>query len=67
MRLNAAETALMNNPLRSAIQRHFEAPRLCAMGGPLAGERALELGCGRGIGVELVLVVPVETDLTTWA
>ncbi|MBW1684029.1 MAG: class I SAM-dependent methyltransferase [Deltaproteobacteria bacterium] len=55
MRLNAVETALMNNPLRSAIQRHFEAPRLRAMGGPLAGGRALELGCGRGIGVELML------------
>ncbi len=55
MLLNAVETALMNNPLRTAIQRHFEAPRLCAMGGPLAGGRALEVGCGRGIGVELLL------------
>ena len=55
MRLNAVETALMNNPLRSAIQRRFEASRLLAMGGPLSGGRALELGCGRGIGVGLIL------------
>lgn len=57
MRLNAAETALMNNPLRAAIQRRFEAKRLLAMGGRLPGGRALEVGCGRGVGVELILDV----------
>jgi ubiquinone/menaquinone biosynthesis C-methylase UbiE len=55
VRLNAVETAAMNNPLRAAIQRRFEAERLLAMGGPLAGGRALEVGCGRGVGVELIL------------
>ena len=55
MRLNAAETALMNNPLRAAIQKRFEAKRLLAMGGRLRGGRALEVGCGRGVGVELIL------------
>jgi ubiquinone/menaquinone biosynthesis C-methylase UbiE len=55
MRLNAFETALMNNPLRAAIQRRFEGRRLLAMGGRLRGGRALEVGCGRGVGVELIL------------
>ena len=34
MLLNRVETALMNNPIRAAIQRHFEAQRLLRMGGP---------------------------------
>jgi ubiquinone/menaquinone biosynthesis C-methylase UbiE len=55
VRLNRVETALMNNPLRAAVQRHFEARRLLAMGGPLGGGTALEVGCGRGVGVELIL------------
>jgi ubiquinone/menaquinone biosynthesis C-methylase UbiE len=45
----------MNNPVRSAIQRHFEARRLLRMGGTLGGGRALEIGCGRGAGIELIL------------
>jgi ubiquinone/menaquinone biosynthesis C-methylase UbiE len=53
--LNRLEFALMNNPLRAAIQRHYEAVRLLRMGGPMPGGRALELGCGRGVGTELVL------------
>jgi ubiquinone/menaquinone biosynthesis C-methylase UbiE len=57
MLLNRAETALMNNPLRGAIQRHFEARRLLEMGGGMDGGRALELGCGRGVGIELILGV----------
>src|SRR3990172_11882859 len=55
MRLNAVETALMNNPVRAAIQRRFEARRLLAMGGRMDGGRALEVGCGRGVGVGLIL------------
>jgi ubiquinone/menaquinone biosynthesis C-methylase UbiE len=57
MRLNRAEFALMNNPLRAAIQRRFEAARLLQMGGPMAGGAALEVGCGRGVGAELILDV----------
>jgi len=55
MLLNKVEYALMNNPIRAAIQRHFEARRLLQMGGPMRGGRALELGCGRGVGTELIL------------
>ncbi len=55
MRLNSIETALMNNPIRAAIQRRFEARRLLALGGRLRGGRALEVGCGRGVGVSLIL------------
>jgi ubiquinone/menaquinone biosynthesis C-methylase UbiE len=57
MRLNRAEFALMNNPLRVACQRRFEAARLLRMGGPVAGGAALEIGCGRGVGAELILDV----------
>jgi ubiquinone/menaquinone biosynthesis C-methylase UbiE len=57
MLLNRVEYALMNNPVRSAIQRHFEARRLLRMGGPMRGGRALEVGCGRGVGTELILEV----------
>src|SRR5688572_2929438 len=57
MLLNRLEKAMMNNPVRGALQRHFEARRLLEMGGPMAGGRALEVGCGRGVGTELVLDV----------
>jgi SAM-dependent methyltransferase len=55
MRLNRVEFALMNNPVRAAIQRRVEARRLLAMGGEMRGGTALEIGCGRGVGVEIIL------------
>lgn len=45
----------MNNPVRSAIQRHVEARRMILLGGAMRGGRALEIGCGRGVGAELIL------------
>lgn len=57
MLLNRVEYALMNNPVRAAIQRHVEARRLVGMAGPMGGGHALELGCGRGVGVDLILRV----------
>lgn len=57
MLLNRIEYALMNNPVRTAVQRHYEARRLKYLGGALNGGAALEVGCGRGVGVELVLEV----------
>jgi ubiquinone/menaquinone biosynthesis C-methylase UbiE len=55
MLLNRLETAAMNNPIRAAIQRHYEARRLLGMGGTMNGGVALEVGCGRGVGSELIL------------
>lgn len=55
MLLNHLEKAMMNNPVRAALQRHFEAQRLLDMGGPVEGGTALEIGCGRGVGAELIL------------
>ena len=57
MLLNRVEYALMNNPLRAALQRRFEAARLLRMAGPMQGGAALEIGCGRGVGVDLILDV----------
>ena len=57
MLLNRVEYALMNNPVRAAIQRHFEARRLLRMGGDTQGGCALEIGCGRGIGCQLIFDV----------
>jgi len=54
MILNFAEKAMMNNPVRAALQRNFEAQRLLSMGGPMHGGVALEIGCGRGVGSEII-------------
>lgn len=54
MLLNRVEKALMNNPVRAAVQRHFEAPLLQRLGGRLDGLRVLEIGCGRGVGTEIL-------------
>src|SRR5690242_9430875 len=54
MLLNRVEFALMNNPVRAAIHR-IEARRLLRMGGPVRGGAALEIGCGRGVGAEIIL------------
>ena len=55
MILNTIEKAMMNNPIRALLQRHFEARRLLGMGGPMSGGLALEVGCGRGVGAEIIL------------
>ena len=55
MKLNALEFTLMNNPLRAASQRRIETPLLIGPDGTLAGKRVLEVGCGRGVGIEILL------------
>jgi ubiquinone/menaquinone biosynthesis C-methylase UbiE len=55
MLLNRFETWAMNNPIRTAVQRHFEGRRLLDMGGAMTGGVALEVGCGRGVGAEIIL------------
>ena len=60
MKLNSLEFILMNNALRAASQRQFETPRLIGPRGSLAGKRVLEIGCGRGVGVEILLSLGAE-------
>ncbi len=55
MLLNRAEKTLMNNPVRAAVQRWYEAALLEKLGGRIDGLRALEVGCGRGVGTEIIL------------
>ena len=55
MKLNAVEKVLMNNPVRSAVQRWYEVPLLRDIGGSTCGERVLEIGCGRGVRTEQIL------------
>ena len=55
MILNRFERALMNNAARAACQRYLEARQLLALGGRLKGGVALEVGCGRGVGVAIIL------------
>ena len=55
MKLNQLEFALMNNPVRAASQRYLETPWLIGPDGTLAGKQVLEVGCGRGVGLEILL------------
>ena len=50
MKLNRVEKALMNNPVRAAVQRHFEAVLMTRLAGadPLEDMHVLEIGCGDG-------------------
>ena len=54
MKLNRVEKALMNNPVRAFIQRHYESRLLEQLGGKTRGMRVLEVGCGRGVGTEII-------------
>lgn len=63
MKLNNLEYALVNNALRAASQRWIETPRLIGARGSLAGKRVLEIGCGRGVGMEILL--SLEADHVT--
>jgi ubiquinone/menaquinone biosynthesis C-methylase UbiE len=55
MKLNKLEFALMNNPVRAWSQRRLETPLLIGPPGALRGLRVLEVGCGRGIGIEILV------------
>jgi ubiquinone/menaquinone biosynthesis C-methylase UbiE len=54
MKLNRIEKTLMNNPVRALIQRRYEAAQLERLGGRADGLRVLEVGCGRGVGTEII-------------
>lgn len=56
MKLNAIERAAMNNPLRAAHQHTREAAWFRRLaGGDLRGQHVLEVGCGRGVGSQVIL------------
>lgn len=54
MKLNRVEKILMNNPLRALVQRFHEAALMERLGGRVDGARVLEIGCGRGVGTEII-------------
>lgn len=45
----------MNNPIRAAFQKWYEAPLLLRMGGNTKDMRVLDVGCGRGVGTKEIL------------
>jgi ubiquinone/menaquinone biosynthesis C-methylase UbiE len=55
VKLNAAERWLVNNPARALVQRFYEIPLLRRLGGRVDSGRVLEVGCGRGVGLSLLL------------
>lgn len=44
----------MNNPVRALVQRHHEAGLMERLGRRVEGARVLEIGCGRGVGTEII-------------
>lgn len=54
MKLNRIEKALMNNPVRALVQRRYEAVLMERLGGRVESQRVLEIGCGRGVGTEII-------------
>ena len=55
MLMNRIETLLVNSAPRRWLQRTVEAGILQRLGGTMAGGTALEIGCGQGAGLELIL------------
>lgn len=54
MKLNRIEKSLMNNPIRALVQRYHEAAMMERLGGRVEGAGVLEIGCGRGVGTEII-------------
>jgi len=54
LKLNRIEKTLMNNPIRALVQRYHEAALMERLGGRMEGARVLEIGCGRGVGTEII-------------
>jgi ubiquinone/menaquinone biosynthesis C-methylase UbiE len=55
VKLNRLGRAGTNNPVREAMLRRRVAPMMERLGGRVDGGRVLEVGCGRGVGVEIIL------------
>lgn len=54
MKLNFIERLIINNPVRAFIQSHIEGPMLRKMAGLKSYPLCLEIGCGRGIGAQII-------------
>ncbi len=54
MKLSRLGKVGLNSPTRAFVQRYAVAPLLERLGGRVEGGRVLELGCGRGIGAEII-------------
>jgi hypothetical protein len=54
VKLNRIEKAFMNNPARAGLQRWYEARLLERLGGRVEALRVLEVGCGRGVGTQII-------------
>jgi ubiquinone/menaquinone biosynthesis C-methylase UbiE len=55
MLMNRTEKFFMNNPIRAEFTRRVEGPLLERLGGPTPGLEVMEVGCGQGIGTEVIL------------
>lgn len=55
MRLNLLGRLAVNTPFRAAVQRRCVGPALLDLGAGASGCRVLDLGCGRGIDIEIAL------------
>lgn len=55
MKLNTPERWLVNNPVRALAQRFYEVPLLRRFGGRIESGRVLEVGCGQGVALPMLL------------
>jgi ubiquinone/menaquinone biosynthesis C-methylase UbiE len=55
MKLSFVERSIVNNTVRALIQKHLEGPMLRKMGNRDAYPVCLEIGCGRGIGAQVIV------------
>ena len=55
MNLSPIERLIVNNPVRALIQRHGEGPMLKKMGSREVYPLCFEIGCGRGIGAQVIV------------
>lgn len=53
--MNSVGRMVLNSPARAGAQRRYVIPLLRRLAGPLDGAVVLEIGCGCGVGTELLL------------